>query len=157
MLPGAALSLELNKNVQGVSAFGDSVAMRGKADKDNRATVVIRKEEVIAGGHHGGAWKVAYADFVTAMMAFFLLMWLLNATTQEQKRGLADYFSPNSHLAKTTSGLGAPFGGTTPNAEGSLLSDRGNVQLTRTQPFPVVDDDEDTGDIPAQVKPSKVP
>lgn len=46
------------------------------------------------GGHHGGAWKVAYADFVTAMMAFFLLMWLLNATTEQQRKGLADYFNP---------------------------------------------------------------
>lgn len=46
------------------------------------------------GGHHGGAWKVAYADFVTAMMAFFLLMWLLGATTEKQRKALADYFSP---------------------------------------------------------------
>ena len=46
------------------------------------------------GGHHGGAWKVAYADFVTAMMAFFLLLWLLNASTEQQMAGLADYFSP---------------------------------------------------------------
>ena len=45
-------------------------------------------------GHHGGQWKVAYADFVTAMMAFFLLMWLINTTTPEQKRGIADYFAP---------------------------------------------------------------
>ncbi len=48
------------------------------------------------GGHHGGAWKVAYADFVTAMMAFFLLMWLINTTSPEQKRGIADYFAPAS-------------------------------------------------------------
>ena len=47
--------------------------------------------------HHGGAWKVAYADFVTAMMAFFLLMWLINTTTPEQKRGIADYFAPQIH------------------------------------------------------------
>jgi chemotaxis protein MotB len=46
------------------------------------------------GGHHGGAWKVAYADFVTAMMAFFLLMWLLGATTERQRKSIADYFSP---------------------------------------------------------------
>ena len=46
------------------------------------------------GGHHGGAWKVAYADFVTAMMAFFLLLWLLNAVTEEQLKGIADYFTP---------------------------------------------------------------
>ena len=46
------------------------------------------------GGHHGGAWKVAYADFVTAMMAFFLLLWLLGATTEKQRKGIADYFAP---------------------------------------------------------------
>jgi chemotaxis protein MotB len=44
--------------------------------------------------HHGGAWKIAYADFVTAMMAFFLLLWLLGATDEDQKKGLADYFTP---------------------------------------------------------------
>jgi chemotaxis protein MotB len=57
--------------------------------------IIIRRKKVYkADGHHGGAWKVAYADFVTAMMAFFLLMWLLNATTEEQRKGLADYFNP---------------------------------------------------------------
>ena len=49
---------------------------------------------MVAGGHHGGAWKVAYADFVTAMMAFFLLMWLRGATTEKQRKGIADYFTP---------------------------------------------------------------
>lgn len=58
------------------------------------APVIVRKVTVIAGGHHGGAWKVAYADFVTAMMAFFLLLWLLGATTENQRKGLADYFTP---------------------------------------------------------------
>ncbi|MBV9418562.1 MAG: OmpA family protein [Alphaproteobacteria bacterium] len=62
------------------------------------------------GGHHGGAWKVAYADFVTAMMAFFLLMWLINTTTPEQKRGIADYFAPQS-IAETFSGAGGVLGG----------------------------------------------
>lgn len=60
--------------------------------------------------HHGGAWKVAYADFVTAMMAFFLLMWLINTTTPEQKRGIADYFAPQS-VAQTLSGSGGVLGG----------------------------------------------
>ena len=124
--------------------------------KRDKGTVIVRREEVVAGGHHGGAWKVAYADFVTAMMAFFLLMWLLNATTQEQKRGLADYFSPTSHLATAPSGSGAPLGGKTPNSDGSMTSDRGAVELTRTQPYPVTDDD-DTGDMPAEQAPSKVP
>ena len=126
------------------------------ARKRDRATVIIRRTEVVEGGHHGGAWKVAYADFVTAMMAFFLLMWLLNATTQEQKRGLADYFSPTSHVATMPSGSGAPLGGQTPNSEGAMVSDRGAVELTRTQPYPSVEDD-DTGDLPAQQKPSDVP
>lgn len=53
-----------------------------------RPIIVIKKIKKVAGGHHGGAWKVAYADFVTAMMAFFLLLWLLNVTTKEQKRVL---------------------------------------------------------------------
>jgi chemotaxis protein MotB len=63
------------------------------------------------GGHHGGAWKVAYADFVTAMMAFFLLMWLINTTSPEQKRGIADYFAPAS-VSESTSGSGGILGGT---------------------------------------------
>jgi chemotaxis protein MotB len=58
------------------------------------APIIVKKITVVAGGHHGGAWKVAYADFVTAMMAFFLLMWLLGATTEDQRKGLADYFTP---------------------------------------------------------------
>ena len=57
--------------------------------------IIVKKVYVEGhGGHHGGAWKVAYADFVTAMMAFFLLMWLLGATTEKQRKGIADYFAP---------------------------------------------------------------
>ena len=54
--------------------------------KGSKGAVIVKKYEIVEGGHHGGAWKVAYADFVTAMMAFFLLMWLLNATTEDQRR-----------------------------------------------------------------------
>ena len=117
--------------------------------KNAKPTIIIRKEEVVAGGHHGGAWKVAYADFVTAMMAFFLLMWLLNATTEEQKRGLADYFSPNNLMSRTNSGFGAPFGGTTPNVDGSLASDRGAVQLVTGPTHPNIQADDADGDVPA--------
>ncbi|WDF73268.1 flagellar motor protein MotB [Novosphingobium sp. KACC 22771] len=66
------------------------------------APIIVKKITVVAGGHHGGAWKVAYADFVTAMMAFFLLMWLLGATTEKQRKGVADYFTPT--LVKTRQG-----------------------------------------------------
>src|SRR6201988_3336506 len=90
--------------------------------------IVIKKVKKGGGdGHHGGAWKVAYADFVTAMMAFFLLMWLLNATTEDQRKGLADYFSPNSLMSHASSGTGQPFGGHTAFDEGALVSDRGAV------------------------------
>ncbi len=54
--------------------------------------IVIKRIKKTAGGHHGGAWKIAYADFVTAMMAFFLLMWLLGSTTKAQLEGIAEYF-----------------------------------------------------------------
>lgn len=67
--------------------------------------IIIKRRRVVkADGHHGGAWKVAYADFVTAMMAFFLLMWLLNATTEEQRKGLADYFSPTIPISRISGG-----------------------------------------------------
>src|SRR6478752_3227457 len=74
------------------------------------AVIIKRIKKSGHGGHHGGAWKVAYADFVTAMMAFFLLMWLINTTTPEQKRGIADYFAPQS-IAQTLSGSGGVLGG----------------------------------------------
>ena len=63
---------------------------------NNQPPKVIYKKIYVEGhgGHHGGAWKVAYADFVTAMMAFFLLLWLLGATTEKQRKGIADYFAP---------------------------------------------------------------
>ncbi|MFC3167177.1 flagellar motor protein MotB [Paracoccus fontiphilus] len=67
------------------------------------------------GGHHGGAWKVAYADFVTAMMAFFLLMWLLNATTEQQRSGLADYFNPSIVRTPGASGEGVERQGKEPS------------------------------------------
>jgi chemotaxis protein MotB len=65
---------------------------RAPHGKNEPPKIVIVKK-IIAdghGGHHGGAWKVAYADFVTAMMAFFLLLWLLGATTEKQRKGIAD-------------------------------------------------------------------
>ncbi|MEK7661600.1 MAG: flagellar motor protein MotB, partial [Pseudomonadota bacterium] len=81
--------------------------------------IIIKRVKKVAGGHHGGAWKVAYADFVTAMMAFFLLMWLINTTSPEQKRGIADYFAPAS-LSASTSGSGGILGGTALGETGAL-------------------------------------
>ncbi|MDR5652733.1 flagellar motor protein MotB [Ruixingdingia sedimenti] len=82
------------------------------AGQSNAAPVIIKRKKVIqAGGHHGGAWKVAYADFVTAMMAFFLLMWLLNATTEKQRKGIADYFNPTIPVNRISGGGEDAFGG----------------------------------------------
>ncbi|WP_019955524.1 flagellar motor protein MotB [Yoonia vestfoldensis] len=77
----------------------------------NTPTIIKRKKVIAGGGHHGGAWKVAYADFVTAMMAFFMLMWLLNATTEQQRKGLADYFAPTIPINRVSGGGSGAFGG----------------------------------------------
>src|SRR5689334_11835165 len=86
------------------------------------APIVIKKvKKVVGGGHHGGAWKVAYADFVTAMMAFFLLMWLINTTSPEQTRGIADYFAPAS-VPRSPQGSNGLFGGTAFQEDGARAS-----------------------------------
>ncbi len=85
--------------------------------------IIIKKIKKGKHPHHGGAWKIAYADFVTAMMAFFLLLWLISMTTPEQKQGLADYFSP-PNVSASTSGSGGVMGGTAPSEEGA---DRGGA------------------------------
>ncbi len=77
-----------------------------------RPIIVKKIVEQAHGAHHGGAWKVAYADFVTAMMAFFLLMWLLGATTEKQRKALADYFAPTIvQMKQDTAGSNGLFGG----------------------------------------------
>ena len=98
------------------------VKRRGKGDVVN---IIIKREEVSEDGHHGGAWKVAYADFVTAMMAFFLLMWLLNATTEQQRRGIAAYFSPLANVENGFSGAGLVPGGVSPLDKGTSLLVKG--------------------------------
>lgn len=83
--------------------------------------IIVKKIKKGGHGHHGGAWKIAYADFVTAMMAFFLLMWLISMTTPEQKQGLADYFAPAS-VSRSTSGAGGVMGGTAFDVDGSRMA-----------------------------------
>ena len=101
----------------------------------DRPILIKKVKKVSGGGHHGGAWKVAYADFVTAMMAFFLLMWLINTTDPEQKRGIAEYFAPAS-VSETTSGSGGILGGTSlgddgPKSSGSQGSRRSSACPSR--------------------------
>ena len=88
-----------------------------ETENKTRPLIVKRKKVIAGGGHHGGAWKVAYADFVTAMMAFFMLMWLLNATTEQQRKGIADYFSPTIPITRISGGGDGAFGGDSPFSE----------------------------------------
>ena len=87
----------------------------------NNQPIIIKKVKKAAHGHHGGAWKIAYADFVTAMMAFFLLLWLISMTTPEQKEGLADYFAP-PNVSVSTSGSGGIMGGTAMDVSGAKMA-----------------------------------
>jgi chemotaxis protein MotB len=86
--------------------------------------IIVKRIKKGGHGHHGGAWKIAYADFVTAMMAFFLLMWLLGSTTEGDKKGIADYFSSPLKLAMLSGGSGA--------GDASHVVKGGGQDLTRT-------------------------
>lgn len=100
-------------------------------DEQQPVIIIKRVKKVVHGGHHGGAWKVAYADFVTAMMAFFLLLWLLNVTTSDQRKGIADYFSPMA-ISYSEGGAGGVMGGM------SITADRG-AELNDTSPMGLED------------------
>ncbi|MBV0913442.1 flagellar motor protein MotB [Anianabacter salinae] len=98
----------------------------------SNAPVIIKRKKIVAGGgHHGGAWKVAYADFVTAMMAFFMLMWLLNATTEKQRKGIADYFNPTIPVNRISGGGEGSFGGTNIFSEQVLAQNGTGASLNK--------------------------
>lgn len=92
-------------------------------DRKDGSVIVIKRKTVVAAGHHGGAWKVAYADFVTAMMAFFLLMWLLSVTDEQTRLGLADYFSPTIPIHQSRGGGDGPFDGDSMFSQDVLTQD----------------------------------
>jgi chemotaxis protein MotB len=87
--------------------------------------IIVKKIKKSGGGHHGGAWKIAYADFVTAMMAFFLLMWLLGSTTKAQKEGISEYFKTPLMVALS--------GGTSVGASDTLIKGGGGKDMTKKQ------------------------
>ena len=96
--------------------------MADAKDDGAKAPIIIKKINK-GGGHHGGAWKVAYADFVTAMMAFFLLLWLLNVTTEEQKNAISNYFDPtHPKVSQVESGAGGILGGLSMTPQGAMTS-----------------------------------
>jgi len=91
---------------------------------NEKRPIVIKRIKKVAGGHHGGAWKIAYADFVTAMMAFFLLMWLLGSTTKGDLKGISDYFNTPLKIAM--------FGGDGSGDSSSIIKG-GGKDLSRTE------------------------
>jgi len=122
------------------------------ADKDDeKAPIIIKKKKKGHGEEdHAGTWKIAYADFVTAMMAFFLMLWLLNATTDEQRDGIADYFSPTA-VSKDTSGGGGMLSGQTVAKDGALVHRRAplgvNIKLPPAEQLDTPENaDKDEGD-----------
>ena len=101
------------------------------AGKDDKPTVIVRRvKKVQAGGHHGGSWKVAYADFVTAMMAFFMVMWLVGALTTKQREAVSDYFKNPSPIPGASPapapGLNGPGG-----ASNSMIKLGGTMDLPK--------------------------
>ena len=119
----------------------------------NAPTIIKRKKIIVGGGHHGGAWKVAYADFVTAMMAFFMLMWLLNATTEQQRKGIADYFSPTIPINRVSGGGPGAFGGNNIFTEESLAQSGTGISQPTIGMNPVRSESDVEGDaaVAAQV------
>ena len=122
--------------------------MAGKDDK--RPIVVVKRYKKGGGGHHGGAWKVAYADFVTAMMAFFLVMWLVTAVSKEQRAAIFDYFKnpsmePGKSVKPAPGQMGPGGASTSPiNLGGGLDAPRTTTSLTPgvgtviTRPAPLI-------------------
>ncbi len=115
--------------------------MKTEEQECQRPIIIRRKKIYAAEGHHGGAWKVAYADFVTAMMAFFLLMWLLNATTEEQRKGISDYFNPSIPLAAVSGGGSDALSGDSIFSEDTLAKNGTGAQAERSFPKDTVPDE----------------
>ncbi len=94
------------------------------AEDKNKRPIVIKRIKKVAAGHHGGAWKIAYADFVTAMMAFFLLMWLLGSTAKGDLKGISEYFKTPLKVA---------LAGGTGSGDSSSIVKGGGKDLTRSE------------------------
>ncbi len=114
--------------------------MTATLEECQRPIIIRRKKVYKVAGHHGGAWKVAYADFVTAMMAFFLLMWLLNATTEEQRKGISDYFNPSIPLAAVSGGGSDALSGDSIFSENTLAKNGTGADNQRTFPKDTIPD-----------------
>jgi chemotaxis protein MotB len=89
---------------------------------DNNQPIIIKRVRKVAGGHHGGAWKIAFADFAIAMMAFFLVLWLMSAATPEQKKAISGYFQDPIGYSESASPYAIDLGGTPTPAPDKTLN-----------------------------------
>ncbi|HEY1888877.1 MAG TPA: flagellar motor protein MotB [Steroidobacteraceae bacterium] len=111
----------------------------GKTGGDERPLVIVKRYRRVEGGHHGGAWKIAYADFVTAMMAFFLVMWLVASVSKQERAAIFEYFkNPSMEDGKSVHpapGMNGPGGASTSpiNLGGGLDAPRTSVVGAPTQ------------------------
>ena len=90
---------------------------------ENNQPIIVKRVKKVAGGHHGGAWKIAFADFATAMMAFFLVMWLMSSATPEQKKLISGYFQDPVGFSESASPYVIDLGGTPTPAPDKTLND----------------------------------
>lgn len=104
-----------------------------KGGKDARPIIMVKRVKKVAGGHHGGAWKVAYADFVTAMMAFFLVMWLVTSVSKEQRAAMFDYFK-NPSMEQGKSVKAAPGQNGPGGASTAVINMMGGMDAPRSTP-----------------------
>jgi chemotaxis protein MotB len=111
----------------------------GQASGDQRPLIIVKRYRRVEGGHHGGAWKIAYADFVTAMMAFFLVMWLVTSLSKQQRAAIFEYFkNPSMEQGKSVKpapGMMGPGGASTSpiNLGGGLDAPRTSVTGAMTE------------------------
>lgn len=100
---------------------------------DNTQPIIVKRVKKVAAGHHGGAWKIAFADFATAMMAFFLVMWLMSSATPEQKRAISGYFQDPIGFTESASPHVIDLGGTPTPAPDRTLNDVVDPAMQQTE------------------------
>lgn len=100
---------------------------------DNNQPIIVKRVKKVAAGHHGGAWKIAFADFAVAMMAFFLVMWLMSSATPEQKKAISGYFQDPIGFSESASPYVIDLGGTPTPAPDKTLNPELNEQITPGQ------------------------
>ena len=101
--------------------------------KKNSSVIIVKKKKSHGHGHHGGSWKIAYADFMTAMMAFFLVMWLLSNSTPEERHQIAEYFQMPLKTAMSNGNRFSLSDSTIPGGGDDMMKVQGEVQKRRDQ------------------------